>query len=162
MSLNYGPHWWLSQLQKAVLSSCCQTWRYHSQLESKINHFESGMLFVQAEVDAATRDVDGALGPGRDSKALPSSKMGLPATKPNPDDPPGQPDQESGGPDQDPVNVVGSNHLHRIRATSVSVSDESGPASSVPERAQLVYQVLGPSLNIGVTVIDLMVTGPYG
>ena len=120
------------------------------------------MLFVQAEVDAATRDVDGALGPGRDSKALPSSKMGLPATKPNPDDPPGQPDQESGGPDQDPVNVVGSNHLHRIRATSVSVSDESGPASSVPERAQLVYQVLGPSLNIGETVIDLMVTGPHG
>ena len=82
--------------------------------------------------------------------------MGLPATKPDPDDPPGQPDQESGGPDQDPVNVVGSNHLHRIRATSVSVSDESGPASSVPERAQLVYQVLGPALNLGICKLQEM------
>ena len=88
--------------------------------------------------------------------------MGLPAAKPDTDGPPGQPDQESGGADQDPVDVVGSNHLHRIQAASVSLSNQSGPASSVPERAQLVYQVLGPSLNIGVTVIDLMVTGPYG
>ena len=88
---------------------------------TRINRFETGMFFVQAEVDAATRDVDGALGPGRDSKALPSSKMGLPTTKPDPDDPPSQPDQESGGPDQDPVDVVGSNHLHRIRAASVSL-----------------------------------------
>ena len=108
---------------------------------TRINRFETGMFFVQAEVDAATRDVDGALGPGRDSKALPSSKMGLPTTKPDPDDPPGQPDQESGGPDQHLVDAVGSNHLRRIRAVAISVSVKSGSADSLLERSQLVHKV---------------------